>query len=59
MSVHIDAQHDVHRRILDFALAPYLEVQGIQEYNGVDGCQRAVLPRFYQGPYFVGDGANC
>src|SRR4051812_32189939 len=47
------AQHDVHRRVDPFLVAPQLEMQCIQVDDGINRCQHAVLPGLDQRPNLI------
>jgi hypothetical protein len=58
VTVQVDAQHDVERHVLNYALTPQLQVDSIQVNDRIDGRQGPVLPGFHQRPDFVSDGAD-
>ena len=46
MAVLVDAQNDIRRCFTNHVVVAYVEHDGIHKYDGIDGCQRSLLPGF-------------
>jgi hypothetical protein len=58
MLFQIDAQHHMHGGVGHLAIAPQFDMDSLHKDDWIDGCQRPVLPGFYQLLGFVGDLAD-